>query len=222
MVCMSAKAMSPNAKSTTPIPLAERRTQKERKQAAETAIIRAAVTIIATKGLGGLTLAAAGEMAGYSRGIASHHFGKKDDLLIAIVNHITSTFSRLLAQDSNIKPGMPMLLRVIDRYLGDMEEQSQYVCALQLIMTEAVSNPTIRPALEKVNERSVQGLVVHIRRAIVDGEIAIVVDANTQALLLLTNLRGLLGHYLVNPKGFNLAVVRRELIKNLKRNLGAT
>jgi len=209
----------PVAKTKQPIQLAERRTQKQRKQEAETAIIRAAIGLIAEKGLPGLTLAAAGEAAGYSRGIASHHFGKKDDLLCAIVNHITRSFSRYLAQDTNIAPGLPMIRQVIQSYLNDVERSSVNIRALQLILTEAVSNPVLKPALDKVNKRSVQGLADHIQHGIKAGEIRADINVNNQAVILLATLRGVMGQWLIDPKAIDLSAVREQLLKNVDRIL---
>ncbi len=200
-----------------PISLNERRTQRQRKQEAQIAIITAAITLIADKGLAGLTLAAAGEQAGYSRGIASHHFGKKDELLIAVVNHITRRFNNYLAQDKNIKPGLAMLIKVIERYLSDIKDNSVNVRAWQIILTEAASNPVLKPALEKVNTRSVKNLAQHIEQGISDGDIRSDVDPSHQAVILLSTLRGIMGHWLVNPNDIDMDGLHKELLTNLKK-----
>ena len=96
-----------------------RRTQVERKREAEKRIIDSAISIIAEKGLNGLTLAAAGEGAGYSRSIAGHHFGKKNELLIATVEYISGQFSNALIQRMHHKPGLAMLQEIIKEYLGE-------------------------------------------------------------------------------------------------------
>ena len=203
----------------SPIVLSERRTQKQRKQEAEAAIVRAAVGIVAEKGLSGLTLAAAGEAAGYSRGIVSHHFGKKDDLFIAIVNHITKSFSQDLSVDARIPPGLPMIKQVVVRYLDAVADNSIYARALQLILTEAVNNPLLKPALEKINQRSAKGLANHIRHGIEDGSIRPEVDADSQAIILLATLRGIMGQRLVSDNQINIPVVREQLLKNIEQAL---
>ena len=202
---------------THPISLNERRTQRQRKQDAETAIITAAIAIIAEKGLAGLTLAAAGEQAGYSRGIASHHFGKKDELLIAVVNHITRSFNDYLAHDKDIRPGLAMILKVIERYLNDIKNNSVNVRAWQLILTEAVSNPVLKPALEKVNTRSVKNLARHIEQGISDGDVREDIDSSNQALIILSTLRGVMGHWLVNPHDIDMKSLQAELVANIHK-----
>jgi AcrR family transcriptional regulator len=54
-----------------------RRTQAERRAAARDRLLQAAAELIAECGLPAVTLAQVGERAGYSRGIANHHFGTK-------------------------------------------------------------------------------------------------------------------------------------------------
>src|SRR3954451_23225510 len=62
-----------------------RRTQRERREETERKVLAAATALIARHGSRGLTLAAGGEAAGYSRGIVSHHFGSRENLLRAVM-----------------------------------------------------------------------------------------------------------------------------------------
>src|ERR1043165_6903985 len=62
-----------------------RRTQQERREEAERKVLAAATALITQHGSRALTLAAVGEAAGYSRGIVSHHFGSRENLLRAVM-----------------------------------------------------------------------------------------------------------------------------------------
>src|SRR3954454_10540286 len=62
-----------------------RRTQRERREATERKVLAAATALIAQHGSRALTLAAVGEASGYSRGIVSHHFGGRENLLRAVM-----------------------------------------------------------------------------------------------------------------------------------------
>src|SRR3954467_4513619 len=62
-----------------------RHTQRERREATERKVLAAATALIAQHGSRALTLAAVGEAAGYSRGIVSHHFGSRENLLRAVM-----------------------------------------------------------------------------------------------------------------------------------------
>src|SRR5881398_3453227 len=58
-----------------------RRTQQQRRDQAETALLNAAAELAVEHGVRSLTLARVGERAGYSRGIVTHHFGGKQALV---------------------------------------------------------------------------------------------------------------------------------------------
>ena len=69
-----------------------RRTQVERRDEAERRILEAAALIVAVNGLEAITLAEAGARAGYSRGLPSHYFKTKADLLSALGAYIIDSF----------------------------------------------------------------------------------------------------------------------------------
>ncbi|HTR92815.1 MAG TPA: helix-turn-helix domain-containing protein [Trebonia sp.] len=58
-----------------------RRTQAERRAEAEQGLLDAALRLFAKKGVENTTLAEIGDAAGYSRGLANHHFGSKAALV---------------------------------------------------------------------------------------------------------------------------------------------
>ena len=60
-----------------------RRTQQERRDQAETALLNAAAELVVEEGVHSLTLARVGQRAGYSRGLVTHYFGSKQALLAA-------------------------------------------------------------------------------------------------------------------------------------------
>src|SRR5690349_22428973 len=76
-----------------------RRTQRERREETERKVLAAATALIAQHGSRALTLAEVGEAAGYSRGIVSHHFGSRENLLRAVMRD-AQTFTLPDAGDS--------------------------------------------------------------------------------------------------------------------------
>lgn len=65
-----------------------RRTQAERTEDTRRKILDAAVDLLASKGYAGLRTADVAEAAGVSRGAQTHHFPSKDDLVVAVVEHV--------------------------------------------------------------------------------------------------------------------------------------
>src|SRR2546426_956769 len=71
----------------------EHRTQARRRDEAERKILVAAEEIVAEFGFDRLTLAQVGERAGCSRGLPSHYFPTKDDLLSALGRYIVESYN---------------------------------------------------------------------------------------------------------------------------------
>jgi AcrR family transcriptional regulator len=66
----------------------QRRTQAERTEDTRRKILDAAVNLLAAKGYAGFRTADVAEVAGVSRGAQTHHFPSKDDLVVAVVEHV--------------------------------------------------------------------------------------------------------------------------------------
>ncbi|HVV34240.1 MAG TPA: helix-turn-helix domain-containing protein, partial [Vitreimonas sp.] len=63
---------------------APRRTQLQRRIDAETKLLDASLTLLIERGYDRFALSEVGELAGYSRGLAAHHFENKEGLLEAL------------------------------------------------------------------------------------------------------------------------------------------
>lgn len=196
-----------------------RRTQVERKQEAEKRIIESAISIMAEKGLNGLTLAAAGEGAGYSRGIAGHHFGKKDELLVAMVQYITEQFSSDLIKRMHHKSGLAMLQEIIKEYFSRAKKGASTTRAFHILLTEGVCNPALRAPMAEVNAKGVKGIAFHLRSGIDKGEIRSDIDAKAQALIIISSLRGITAQWLVDNQRISHAAVQKEFLANVLRSL---
>jgi len=208
------------AAQTSPAPI--KKTQSERRATAEGKIIEAATLIIAKKGLSGLTLAEAGELAGYSRGIASHHFGKKIDLLIAVINYIASHFNNRLKDKSGVKHGLEMIYAVIDEYFAAVSKDYRITLAFQLVIAEGMTNPTLQPFISEMNHHAIKNLAHHIEQAIEQKEIRMGMNPKNQATMLIASIRGLMAQWLIDKDRINLKGIKKEFIVNLKNSWGIT
>src|SRR5215471_16965613 len=75
---------TPVADSTVP------RTQEQRRADAERRLVRAAAELVGEIGPAKVTLANVGERAGYSRGLATHHFGEEGAQVQRLLGAFTS------------------------------------------------------------------------------------------------------------------------------------
>lgn len=116
------------------------RTQKQRREEAEAALLDAAAELVAEQGLRALTLARVGERAGYSRGLVTHYFGSKQALVERLARAAQSGFVPGLA---DLPPGPDRLLRLIDGYLAQQTKHERPLNrAFLLLWMEAATSPT--------------------------------------------------------------------------------
>ncbi|TDF80745.1 TetR/AcrR family transcriptional regulator [Pseudomonas sp. H9] len=209
--------------STTPTSHANRRTQTERRADAERRLLEAARQLVARKGWVGMTLAEVGEEAGYSRGLAAHHFGSKAGLLRALAAYVNRNFMCLVDLELPRRtPGLDALLGFVGVYLGRGDTDWTNTRALLALMAEAVTEDAETREILGDYNRQVQGyLAEHIRTGIASGDIRRSVDAATGATLILATLRGVMLQYLLDPVSIELPAVQRQMLDFVETALAA-
>lgn len=195
----------------------KRRTHAQRREEAERLILDAAIGIVAARGLDELTLADAGEAAGYSRGLPSHYFGSKAELYAAIAEHIREWFFTGLRSRANRQPGLANLLSGIDFYFDACTRDRQMVQALHMVLAGALYMPTLAAAIAKLSRDSVAAIEEDIRAGIAAGDIRRGIDAKASAAMVLASVRGSIAQWLVDPRHVDLAALRAALVSSLKR-----
>lgn len=189
-----------------------RRTQVERRAAAEARLLAAAREIVARKGWVGMTLAEVGEAAGYSRGLAAHHFGSKPALLRALAAHINDNFMAELDRSPPASEGMASLLSFVDVYLGRADPRWTNTRALLVLLAEATTDDSeTGEGLARYNQGVIDFLALHFGAAIAAGQLRDGVDGPTCAAILLGALRGVMLQSLLKNSEIDLRAVRQEL-----------
>src|SRR5882757_351416 len=92
------------------------RTPEVRRAEAEHRLIAAAADLVGELGPSKVTLANVGERAGYSRGLATHHFGSKGALMQRLVETVTSQFRDAIVEESQSDSPIDQLGQLIDFY----------------------------------------------------------------------------------------------------------
>ncbi|MGD2127723.1 MAG: TetR/AcrR family transcriptional regulator [Lysobacterales bacterium] len=116
------------------------RTQAERTALAESSMIEAAIELLNTVGIQGTTLVAIGERAGYSRGLASHHFGSKAKLLRAVLRQLTAMWTAVLVRQLGDRTGLDAIGVAIDAHLAHALKHPEYI-RVQNILWGAALDP---------------------------------------------------------------------------------
>lgn len=183
-------------------------------------MLRAAVQIVADRGLEELTLAECGEAAGYSRGLAAHYFDSKDGLISAIASHIVADYSQRQRADRRTRNGLSGLLESVEFYIESGRSNLVTLRAFHAVLGSALKQAPLSTAIGDLNRNSVESFARMIRSGIERREIRSDVDPEAQAALLISALRGVMTQWLLDPAHVDIDSIKRELVENLRRTLG--
>jgi AcrR family transcriptional regulator len=189
--------------------VSERRTQEERRNEAERKLVAAAAELVAEIGPSRVTLANVGERAGYSRGLATHHFGSKGALMQRLVEAVTQQFRDALVDPS----GEPLdeLLRLIRIYFDVMSDLQPVNRARLVLWADAVTTPSddIRPAMVFADREFREEIEKRLRLAVTAQQIH-TVNPHGLATVVIAMLRGVALQSLIDDH-VDLAAARAEI-----------
>ncbi|HMN71931.1 MAG TPA: TetR/AcrR family transcriptional regulator [Rhodoblastus sp.] len=193
------------------------RTQAERRDEAERRILEAAADIVAEGGFEAITLAEAGARAGYSRGLPSHYFRTKDDLLSALGVYVVQLF--LTRRRASAASGYDGLIESVRDYFRLPLESPTTVRAFHAVLAGALNTPAIKATVAELNRKSVAEIAAGIRTGVAAGQVRADIDPDTQSVLILASLRGVVAQWLADPERIDLPRLSEDFIAMLKRGL---
>ena len=125
---------------TSPSP-PPRRTQEERRAEAEQRLLAAAAQLISETGPASLTLAKVGERAGYSRGLATHHFGSKAALMQRVADAVSRDFAAALERERREPHSvLDALMALVDVYFDIIVDPPPINRARLVLIADAVAH----------------------------------------------------------------------------------
>ncbi|HEY9219087.1 MAG TPA: TetR/AcrR family transcriptional regulator [Phenylobacterium sp.] len=196
------------------------RTQAQRRQEAEERILRAAVGIISERGIDQLTLAEAGEQAGYSRALPAHYFGSREDLIVAVADHLVQGYRRriLTGPPGGVGRGLEGLIAGVAYYIDDNRQNLTRLRAFHEVLNAALNRPSVTPAIAQLDRDSAEGFSRSIQAAMRRGEVRPDLNPRAEGVLLLATLRGVMRQWMIAPERVDLDELKAELIAGLRRN----
>jgi len=198
---------------------ATRQTQAERRETAERAILEAAKTIVAERGLDALTLHEAGEAARYNRALPGHYFGTKSALVSALADHIIAGYAVRVREAVGPADGLDRLCERLSFYFDDCARDPVTARAFQGILSAGLTRSELAPIVERLNRDSVDGLAEIIKLARDKGEIRADARPRAEASLILASMRGVMFQWLTVPDHVSLSRMRDALVTNIRRSL---
>jgi AcrR family transcriptional regulator len=206
------------------MPMAESslpRTQEQRRIEAERRLVRAAAELVSENGPGKVTLANVGERAGYSRGLATHHFGSKSALMQRLVETVTSQFRDAIIEESRSDSPIDQLRQLIDFYFRVVSDLQPVNRARLVLWADAVAGASedVRPQMISADREFREEIEKRIQLAVTAGEVRAGVDPQGLATVIIAMLRGVALQHVLDDQ-VDLGAARHEVEQLLTSRLG--
>jgi AcrR family transcriptional regulator len=168
------------------------RTQEYRRIEAERRLVRAAAELVGEIGPGRVTLANVGKRAGYSRGLATHHFGSKGALMQRLVDTVTSQFREAMFEGSELDSPIDQVRQLISFYFEVVSDLKPVNRARLVLWADAVAGPSedVRPQMISADREFRDEIEKRIRLAVAAGEVDTEIDPVGLATVIIAMLRG--------------------------------
>ena len=178
-------------------------------------MVNATIELLNTVGLAGTTLIAIGELAGYSRGLASHHFGSKSGLYRKVLRHITAAWTVELENNLKGKSGLGALLAALDAHRDHMLHFPHHARAMNILWSASFDPASeFKPNViefHRLQRAAAANWVVAGQQA---GEIRPEINPAGVAEQFYASLLGINFQWLINPD-----IDLHTSIDNLKHNI---
>jgi AcrR family transcriptional regulator len=189
------------------------RTQAERRRSSDRRMIKAAMQLIAEKGVAGTSLAEIGIAAGYSRGLPAERFGTKLGLMEAVIDSMEAWFARHAPMAVGDSRGLAAVLARADAHVeGALRSPVATTVLYSLSLDSIQVFPELRRRAVALNDSFREGFAFHLREARQAREIPASVDCDVAAALIVSLLRGIFMQWLTDRGHTDLAAVRPQLL----------
>ena len=191
-----------------------RKTQAERTALAERRMINAAIELLNSAGIEGATLRAIGEKAGYSRGLATHHFGNKAGLFRKVLREVSATWVRELQNQVAGLTGLEALSVANAAHLQHVLDRPDHLRAMYILWFGSLDpGSEFSPNLSRFMKKQRDSMADWVRGGQELKEIRSDIDPELMGEQLYAMLIGINHQWLVGP-GLDLARAYREMKQN--------
>lgn len=195
-------------------------TQAERTALSDRAMIDAACELLLEKGAAGTTLAAIGERAGYSRGLATYRFGSKAGLLAAVGKTVSKRWLAYLQAGVGSMTGIDAMCAAIAAY-GRFVVESPDDARIQQVLFAEVAGPLSesRSTAVDVYRRQFADIGKWLEQGMADGTIRADADKQAVAVQFLSVIIGTTHLWLLTPTDVDFEAVQRSYQAQLRSYL---
>lgn len=209
--------------STDPQEIAEEsqpRTQAERTAISDKAMVEAAIELILEHGTDKTTLAAIGEKAGYSRGLATYRFGSKAGLYDEVCKSISRHWLDYLKADVGDKVGIEAMCAALDSFFQFVSDYPREARVLQILYCAAASPKSeYRQTSVNIHQRQQDDVADWVRAGQADGSIRANADPKSIAAQYIAYISGMTYLWLINPQSIDFRKANDDMKAHLKISL---
>jgi len=178
-----------------------RLTQAERTAISDGRMLEAAMTLVLERGTHNTTLREVGELAGYSRGLASNRFGSKDDLFAELIHVFNERWKKESTAFVGSKTGLEAFDAANESIIHFMKTNAHYIRAMFILYYETVGSSTVmRDRLAEQHSAYRRAIARYISQGIEEKTIKQTVVPNRVALQYTSFFFGLIYQWLANPE----------------------
>ena len=187
--------------STTAFLEKDRRTQAERTALSDAKMLSAAVELICAKGTTRTTLKEVGELAGYSRGLASHRFGTKDQLFTFIVRSVGELWLKELRLAVKDEVGVRAIGAAVDAHQAFITQGANNIRAFYILWFNSIGpDQGLREVVANIHKRRHRDVENWIQKAVVNKELSSIVDYRGAAQNFCAAIIGIVYQWLADPE----------------------
>jgi len=196
------------------------RTPEVRRAEAEQRLIAAAADLVGELGPSKVTLANVGERAGYSRGLATHHFGSKGALMQRLVDAVTHQFREAMFDRGGADDLLTELRTLIGVYFDVVTDLQPVNRARLVLWADTVANPDedTRTRMVAADREFREEIEKRIGVGITAGQVPRTVDPHGLATVIVAMLRGVALQSLIDDH-LDLEAARNEVEQLLAARL---
>lgn len=195
-------------------------TQAERTAISDRAMIEAAIELILEHGIDKATLAAIGEKAGYSRGLATYRFGSKAGLLDAVCKSVSRRWLEYLKRGVGSATGIDAMCAALDAFLEFVSQSPRDARVLHILYCGAASpGSEYRQTSVSIHRRQQDDVLSWIREGQQAGTVRADVDAVSMAAHYIAYISGMTYLWLIDPDAVDFPRANEDMKRQLRRAL---
>jgi len=195
-------------------------TQAERKAISDRAMLDAAVELILEHGTDKTTLAAIGEKAGYSRGLATYRFGSKAGLFDEVCKSISRRWLDYLKDGVRDRIGIEAMTAALDAFFKFVSDSPREAQVLQLLYCGAASPKSeYRQTSVNIHQRQQDDVADWVRAGQSEGSIRTDADPESVATQYIAYISGVTYLWMINPDSIDFRKANDDMKAQLKISL---